>query len=136
VNAQGAHYYIVIDLVRGLDLRRILDLLRQRGEAIPADVAMLIGVEIAEGLEYAHAKTNVLPGGVLHLGLTAPSVMVTYEGEVKLVDVGLLAALVRPGWSDDDALTPTLSYLAPEQWRAEPLDARADVFSLGVVLHE
>jgi hypothetical protein len=136
VNAQGAHYYIVIDLVRGLDLRRLLDLLQQRGEALAPDAAMTIAVDIAEALEHAHAKTNVLPGGVLHLGLTAPTVMVTYEGEVKLVDVGLLAALVRPGWCDDDALAPTLAYVAPEQWRAEELDARADVFSLGVVLHE
>ena len=136
VNAQGAHYYIVVDLVRGLDLRRLLDLLQQRGEALAPDAAMTIAVEIAAALEHAHAKTNILPGGVLHLGLTAPSVMVTYEGDVKLVDVGLLAALMRPGWADDDALTPTLAYLAPEVWRAETIDARADVFSLGVVLHE
>jgi serine/threonine protein kinase len=136
VNAQGAHYYIVVDLVRGIDLRRLLDLLQHRGEALAADAAMTIVADVAEALEYAHGRTNVLPGGVLHLGLTAPSVMVTYEGEVKLVDVGLLAALVRPGWSADDALTPTLAYLAPETWRGEGFDARADVFSLGVILHE
>src|SRR5437868_15499984 len=53
VNAQAAHYYIVIDLVRGLDLRRILDLLHQRGEAISQDVAMLIALEIADALEYS-----------------------------------------------------------------------------------
>lgn len=136
VNAQGAHYYLVIDLVRGLDVRRLLDLLQQRGEALAADAAMAIAVQIADALAFAHSRNNVLPGGVLHLGLTAPSVMLTYDGDVKLVDVGLLAALVRPGWSDDDNLTPTLAYIAPEQWRAEALDARTDVFSLGVVLHE
>jgi serine/threonine protein kinase len=136
VNAQGAQYYIVIDLIRGLDLRRLLDLLRQRGEALAPDLAMTIAVDIAEALEYAHGKTNILPTGVLHLGLTAASAMVTYEGEVKLVDVGLLASLVRPGWSDDDELAPTLAYLAPEELRGEAVDGRADVFSLGVVLHE
>jgi serine/threonine-protein kinase len=136
VNAQGAHYYIVVDLVRGLDLRRLLDLLQQRGEALAADAAMTVAVEVAQALEHAHGKTNVLPGGVLHLGLTVPSVMVTYEGDVKLVDVGLLAALMRPGWSDDDALAPTLAYLAPEVWRGEGVDVRADVFSLGALLHE
>ncbi len=137
VNAQGAHYYIVVDLVRGLDLRRLLDLLQQRCEALSADGAMTIALDVAAALEYAHTKTTVLPGGVLHLGLTAPSVMVTYEGDVKLVDVGLLAALVRPGWSDGaDALAPTLAYLAPEEWKGEGIDTRADVFSLGVILHE
>ena len=84
----------------GLDLRRLLDLLQQRGEALAPDAAMTIANDIADVLEHAHGRTNVLPGGVLHLGLTAQSVMVTYEGEVKLVDVGLLAALVRPGWSE------------------------------------
>lgn len=136
VNAQGAHYYIVTDLVRGIDLRRLLDILRQRGEALAPDAAMTIAVDIAEALEYAHGRTGLLPGGVLHLGLTAPSVMVTYEGEVQLVDVGLMAALVRPGWSDHDELAPTLAYLAPEQWRGESVDVRADLFSLGVILHE
>jgi serine/threonine protein kinase len=136
VNAQGAHYYIVDDLVRGLDLRRLLDLLQQRGEALAADAAMTIAVDVALALEYAHSRTNLLPNGVLHLGLTAPSVMVTYEGDIKLVDVGLLAALIRPGWSDDENLTPTLAYLAPEEWRGEGIDGRADVFSLGVILHE
>lgn len=136
VNAQGAHYYIVVDLVRGIDLRRLLDILQQRGEALAPDAALTIAIDIAEALEHAHGRTNVLPGGVLHLGLTAPSVMVTYEGVVQLVDVGLMAALVRSGWSDDDALTPTLAYLAPEEWRGESIDARADLFSLGVILHE
>lgn len=136
VNAQGSHYYIVIDLVHGLDLRRILELLRQRGEALAPDLAMLIACDVADGLEYAHSRTNILPNGVLHLGLTAQSVMVTYEGEVKLVDVGLLASLIRPGWSADDSLAPTLAYLSPEELRGDGIDGRADLFSLGVVLHE
>jgi serine/threonine protein kinase len=136
VNAQGSHYYIVLDLVRGLDLRKLLDLLRMRGEALAADVAATIAVDVAEALEYTHGRTAMLPGGVLHLGLTAQSVMVTYEGELKLIDVGLLAGMIRPGWSDDDALTPTLAYLAPEVWRGEGMDAGADIFSLGVLLHE
>ena len=136
VNAQGAHYYLVVDLVRGLDLRRLSELLLQRGEALPADAAMTIVCDIADALAYAHGRTTVLPGGVLHLGLTPSSVMLTYDGEVKLIDVGLMAALVRPGWSDADGLTPTLAYVAPEEWRGDALDGRADVFSLGVLLHE
>jgi serine/threonine protein kinase len=136
VNAQGAHYYVVSDLVRGLDLRRLLDLLRQRGEALSADVATLIAVEIAEGLEYAHSRPNGAQTGVLHLGLTAPSVIVTYEGETKLVDVGMMSALIRPGWSQDDELAPTLAYLAPETWRGDAVDGRADLFSLGAIFYE
>src|SRR4051794_35273761 len=136
VNAQGSHYYIVVDLVRGLDLRQLLDLLQQRGERLSAEVAMGIALDIGEALAYAHERTAALPGGVFHLGLNAPSVMITYDGELKLVDFGLMAALVRPGWSDDDALTPTLAYLPPEVWRGQGIDGRADLFSLGILLHE
>ena len=63
VNAQGAHYYIVVDLVRGLDLRRLLDLLQQRGEALSADAAMTVAVDVAEALEYAHAQDQPPSGG-------------------------------------------------------------------------
>ena len=136
VNAQGAHYYIVTDLVRGLDLRRLLDLLQQRGEALAPDAAMTIAAEVAETLAYAHGRSTVRPGGVLHLGLTAPSLMITYEGRVTLLDVGLTSSLVRPGWSNDDKLCATLAYVAPELWPGDSVDPRADVFSLGVVLHE
>src|SRR5437879_5122020 len=58
VNAQGAYYYIVVDLVRGMDLRRLLDLLQQRGEALSPDAAMTIAADIAEALAYSHARTN------------------------------------------------------------------------------
>jgi len=136
VNVQGAQYYVAVDLVRGVDLSRLLELLRQRGEALPTDVSLLLALDLAEGLEYAHARRDLLPGGVLHLGLCPGSVMVTQEGDSKLLDVGLLAAMVRLGWADNDALLPTLSYLSPEQLRGEVCEARADVFSLGAILYE
>src|SRR5262249_48434782 len=85
VNAQGAHYYIVIDLVRGLDLKHVSELLHQRGEAVQPDLATLIGLDVAEALAHAHGRRNLLPGGVVHLGLTSQSVMATYEGDVRLV---------------------------------------------------
>ena len=136
VNVQGSQYYVAIDLVRGVDLQRLLEILRQRGEALPTDVALLIALDLADALEHAHARRDLLPSGVLHLGLSAQSVMVTHEGDVRLLDVGLMGALVRLGWADDDALLPVLAYLAPEELRADPLDGRADVFSLAALLYE
>ncbi|HEY7953942.1 MAG TPA: serine/threonine-protein kinase [Polyangia bacterium] len=136
VNVQGAQYYIAIDLVRGLDLQRLFEILQGRGEALPTDVALLVALDVAEALESAHARRDLLPGGVLHLGLAPHAVMVTTDGEVRLLDVGLLGSLVRLGWADDDTLLPTLGYLPPELLRADPVDARADVFSLGALLYE
>ena len=136
VNVQGSQYYVAIDLVRGIDLQKLLELLRARGEAIPTDVALLIGLDLADALAYAHARRDLLPGGVLHLGLSPASVMVTHEGDLRLLDVGLMHALIRLGWADDDQLLPVLGYLPPEQLRADPVDGRADVFALGALIHE
>jgi Protein kinase domain/PEGA domain len=136
VNVQGAQYYLVVDLVRGLDLEHLLETLRGRGEAVTSDGAMLLALDLCEALDHAHARKDLLPGGVLHLGLAPQTVMLTFEGEIKLLDVGLVAPLVKPGWADDDTLVPTLGYLAPEELRGGPVDARADVFSLGAILHE
>lgn len=136
VNVQGAQYYVAVDLVRGLDLQRLLEVLHGRGEALPTDVATLIAFDLADALGHAHGRTDLLPSGVLHLGLAPRAVMVTTEGEVRVLDVALVSALRRPGWSDDDRLLPTLAYLAPETLGDGPVDARADVFSLGALLYE
>jgi serine/threonine-protein kinase len=136
VNVQGAQYYVATDLVRGIELGKLIAALGARGEALPTDVVLLVALDLAEALDYAHARRDLLPNGVVHLGLTPSTVMVTYEGDVKMLDVGLMGALVRLGWADDDRLLPTLAYLAPEELRADPVDGRADVFSLGALMVE
>ncbi|HZS37145.1 MAG TPA: protein kinase, partial [Polyangia bacterium] len=136
VNVQGAQYYLVVDLVRGLDLEHLMATLRGRGEAMTTDGAMLLALDLCEALEHAHARKDLLPGGVVHLGLAPQTVMLTYEGEIKLLDVGLMASLIKPGWADDDSLVPAIGYLAPEALHGGPVDARGDVFSLGAILHE
>jgi len=136
VNVQGAQYYVATDLVRGVELGKLIAALGARGEALPTDVVLLVALDLAEALDYAHARRDLLPNGVVHLGLTPSTVMVTHEGDIKMLDVGLLGARVRLGWADDDALLPTLAYLAPEELRAEAVDGRADVFSLGALMVE
>lgn len=136
VNVQGAQYYVASDLVRGVDLAKLIEALGQRGEAFSPDAAMLIALEVAEALGHAHARHDLAQGGVVHCGLAPRSVMVTHEGEVRVLDVGLDAPLVKPSWATAPEVASTRPYLAPEVLRGSGHDARADVFSLGALLHE
>jgi serine/threonine protein kinase len=136
VNVQGAQYYVASDLIRGIDLGKLGEALGQRGEAMSPDAAMLIALDIADALGHAHARNDLLQSGVLHLGLSPRSIMITHEGEVRVLDVGLCAPLVRPGWADAAHVAQNAPYFAPEVLRGSGFDARADVFSLGVLLYE
>lgn len=136
VNVQGAQYYVASDLIRGIDLGKLGEALGQRGEAISPDAAMLIALDVADALGHAHARNDLLQSGVLHLGLSPRSIMITHEGEVRVLDVGLCAPLVRPGWADAGQVAQNAPYFAPEVLRGGGFDGRADVFSLGVLLHE
>jgi serine/threonine protein kinase len=136
VNVQGAQYYIAADLVRGIDLQRMLEALGQRGETLAADVAMLIALDVAEALAHAHERRDLQPEGVVHLGLSPRSILVTHEGEVRVTDVGLRIPLILPGWADGPEAAAWAGYTAPEVLRAGSRDLRADVFSLAAVLFE
>lgn len=134
VNVQGSQYYLAVDLVRGLDLGRVIEQLAALGERLSRQAILLIGLELAEALSYAHGRVDLQPQGVLHLGLSPRAVMLTQEGEVRLLDFGLLHAL--RGRAPDDTLMPAFAYSAPELLRTEFCTPQSDVFSLGALLWE
>ncbi len=112
--------YLIMELLRGETLAARL----RRGPLPPAE-ALRIAVEVASGLEAAHAA------GVLHRDLKPGNVFLTEQGTVKLVDFGLASIMGRAALA---AGTP--AYMAPEQLRAEPEDARTDVYGAAAVLYE
>jgi len=128
--------FIVMDFVFGLSLRDLSRLLLDRGIRLPQQLALRIGVSIGHALWAAHDLTDEsdTPVGVIHRDITPSNVLVGFDGVVRLVDFGL-ARGVMDGQSTD-LLRGTSGYLSPEQLRFEPVDARSDLFSFGVVLHE
>jgi eukaryotic-like serine/threonine-protein kinase len=138
---EGDLDFIVMEYVEGQPLDRLL-----RGHALPPEKVASLGLQIAEGLSRAHHKQ------LLHRDLKPANVLVTPEGEVKIVDFGLatlfeglestLTASTVPltdAMASNDrpmAVVGTLPYMSPEQVRGEKLDARSDIFSFGTVLYE
>ncbi len=131
-------YYIAMELIEGFSLSRLLPRMwRNEGQVVP--VLVRIGMDAASGLDHAHrlCDSDGRPIGLVHRDVSPDNMLVSFSGQTKLVDFGIAKA-ASPG---TDALTRTgdvkgkTGYMAPEQLRGEPIDARADLFALGVVLY-
>ncbi len=130
--AEGDVHYLVSDWIRGAPLSALV-----ADGPLPTDAALLVAIEVADAVANAHARTDLLPGGILHLGLSPECILVDGDGRVFVRDFGLLHMRVQPGWSDDDAFVDALRYAAPElQMGRGNFDGRADVFGLAAVLFE
>jgi serine/threonine-protein kinase len=111
---------------------------RAQGQPIPVPVALYLGQRMAEGLGYAHRKSGPdgTPLGIVHRDVSPHNVMVSYEGEVKVIDFGLAKSAARSKYTLPSTVMGKLGYMSPEQVRAEPLDHRSDIYSCGVVVWE
>lgn len=130
-------YFIAMEYVPGFDLSRVLAFCAERGREMPAELAVYIVSEVAKGLDYAHRRrdADLKPLGIVHRDLSPENILLSLEGEVKLTDFGIARSRERVAERGD--LPPgKYAYVAPEQAKAEDVDGRADLFSLGVVLCE
>jgi eukaryotic-like serine/threonine-protein kinase len=135
--AEGT-YYMALEYVAGVDLAFLQDQARNEGQQIPVPVALYLGQRIAEGLGYAHRKTGPdgSPLGIVHRDVSPHNVMLSYEGEVKVIDFGLAKSAARSKYTLPSTVMGKLGYMSPEQVRAEAVDHRSDVYSCGVVVWE
>ena len=136
---EPAQPFMVLELVEGRTLARLLGRLARRSERLPLDLALFIGLEVAEGLE--GARVAVSPEGtrlgMTHGELAASDVLLSWHGEVKVGDFGVGAASrTASGVRFIGGMAQRVRVLAPEVARGKPGDARSDVFSLGVLLRE
>ena len=132
-------FYIAMEWVDGADLGTILARLKAAaGQPLPLRFACLVAVEAARGLDYAHRARDAAgqPLHLVHRDISPSNLLVSFEGEIKVSDFGIARSRLREVTSMPGGLKGKIGYMAPEQARAEPLDARADVFSLGAVLFE
>ena len=116
--------WIVMELVEGNSLKGRLD--KNERFAVP-DIVRIMG-EVCAGLQYSHQR------GVVHRDIKPGNIMMTTDGQVKIADFGI-ARLENSSMTQVGTLIGTPSYMAPEQFRGEPVDLRADIWSSGVMLY-
>jgi serine/threonine-protein kinase len=130
--------FLAMEYIEGRDLREVMQRARSLGAPLPLGVALRIAIEALKGLDYAHRRTG--PDGrrldIIHRDLTPTNILLSREGEVKLVDFGIAKDATSEGFTEAGVIKGKWHYLAPEQLEGRPLDARVDLFGMGVVLYE
>ncbi|MGQ0507418.1 MAG: protein kinase domain-containing protein [Myxococcaceae bacterium] len=130
--------FITMEYVRGPDVKKLLVMMRRAGIQLPIEHALRIVAETAAGLHYAHSYVDPTgkPHPVVHRDISPHNILVSLDGAIKLSDFGIAKVQgenenTRPG-----TFKGKIAYVSPETVSCQPLDARNDVFSLGVVLFE
>jgi len=131
-------YFIVMEFVDGVNLKAIIEYLRNRNQAVPIPVAVYLAMQICNGLQYAHElqDTDGSTLGIVHRDMSPPNVLVSKRGEVKIVDFGLAKATTQLEKSEQGMVKGKFGYLAPETALGQEVDSQADVFAVGIMLWE
>ena len=132
-------YFLVMEYVNGCNLRALLDRLQDRGQRIRVAEAIYLMLEACKALSYAHTCENPETGEPLHIvhrDVSPPNILISKNGEVKLVDFGLAKANSQIESTDPGVVKGKFSYLSPEAASGLDIDQRADVFAAGIILWE
>jgi serine/threonine protein kinase len=138
LGAVGEEMYMATEFVDGFDLRRVLRFCHEKKKRIPLDIALFIVREILSGLAYAHRQVDAEGQSInlIHRDISPQNVLVSFEGEVKIIDFGLAKSTQRSQETQANVLLGNFGYMSPEQARGHVLDVRTDVYSTGIVLFE
>lgn len=132
----GESFFLAMEYVDGLSLKRVLDVYQHTGLPLPA--VTFLGVELCQALDYVHRRSGPdgNPLNLIHRDLNPPNVLLSMLGEVKVADFGIARATSRTELTQVGIVKGKPGYLAPEQAAGEDIDGRVDLFALGVTLHE
>jgi serine/threonine-protein kinase len=135
--AEDGTYFLVMEYVDGCDLKGLIN--HHQGRGLDIGLISLIMIEAAKGLNYAHTLEHPQTGkplNIVHRDISPPNIMLSKNGEVKVVDFGLAKASSQVEITDEGVVKGKFSYLSPEAAWGKPIDARTDVFALGIITWE
>ncbi|CAM4299519.1 protein kinase [Corallococcus sp. ZKHCc1 1396] len=131
-------YYIAMEFIHGEDLGRVMRKASGMNQWIARPLAVRIVASACEGLFYAHTRSDDRgqPLNVVHRDISPQNILISFDGSVKLVDFGIAKAADQASMTKSGAIKGKFAYMAPEQAAGKHLDARADIFAIGLVLYE
>ncbi len=131
-------YYLAMEYIHGCTLSQFLARLVEQKRPLAPDVAAHIVMKLADGLHAAHEVKDEAghPLCVVHRDISPQNVLLSYDGQVKLIDFGVAKAAGRTRETQGGFLKGKISYMSPEQAWGRPIDRRTDVYALGIVLWE
>lgn len=126
--------YVCLEYVDGGDLRALM----QAGAPLPQELALYIVAEVALALDYLHKRIDEQgrPLGLVHRDISPSNILLSGCGEVRLADLGVAKATKLVGLTQGQTRKGKYAYMSPEQIKNQPLEARSDLFGLGVTLME
>ncbi len=130
--------FLILDFVDGLSAGQLLKICGTEGRLVPLQVAIRIARDAARGLAAAHELVDHdgRPLQLVHRDVSAQNILVGYDGVARVADFGIAKALGNVSHTNTGIIKGSLGYMSPEQLRYHPVDARSDLFALGVVLFE
>src|SRR5688572_22996457 len=134
---QDSHF-IAMEFVWGKDLLQIQNRFRKLRGQMPMAMAAFVAAKVCEGLDYAHRRkdTRGRPLNSIHRDVSPQNILVSYEGEIKVIDFGIAKAASRSSKTQAGVLKGKFGYMSPEQVRGLPLDRPSDLFAIGTILYE
>lgn len=138
LGAAAGEYYIAMEYVHGENLSALVRTMKKHKKLLSLEQALNIVCAVLEGLHHAHTQTDQMgqPLDIVHCDVSPHNIQLSYQGVVKLVDFGIARVANRLGKTNADLVAGKLTYMSPEQAQGLALDARTDLFSLGIVLWE
>jgi len=135
---EDGHIFLAMEHVLGPSWRMIVDRMRRLRTWVPlAHVCSMVS-QAARGLSYAHNLIDVsgAPLRIVHRDINPHNVLVSYDGEVKIIDFGIAKSELQEGNTETGTIKGKFNYMSPEQSAAHKLDNRSDIFTLGICLQE
>lgn len=138
VGEQGGVYFIAMEYLEGQSLNKVLKEALRRKEILEPEISVRVVADALAGLGYAHELRDYdgRPLSVIHRDISPHNIFVTYDGHTKLVDFGIAKAALSSTETEVGVLKGKVAYMSPEQAMGQRIDARSDLFAMGIVLWE
>lgn len=136
---EKGQFYLVMEYVEGQNLRQVLNHLKKKQKYFSIDQIVYSIKEVAAGLDHAHRCLDGATGrplNITHRDMSPQNIMMSFEGEVKIVDFGIAKAESQMEHTRAGTIKGKFGYMSPEQAEGQPTDLRTDIFSLGIILWE